>query len=70
MSAHLAEQTTQIVRNVASRLRPAALNFGLASALEWLAGDFTRHTHIPCHFNVTGSRALLRLLSQDICSPY
>lgn len=51
----LVEQTIQIVRNVASHLRPAALNFGLASALEWLAGDFADHTHIPCHFNVTGA---------------
>ncbi|WP_321897838.1 hypothetical protein [Paraburkholderia heleia] len=38
----LAERTIDIVRNVASHLRPAALNFGLLSALEWLVQDFTR----------------------------
>ena len=43
-----------IVRNVASHLRPAALNFGLASALDWLAQDFRRHARIPCHFHLEG----------------
>ncbi|MFC6310338.1 sensor histidine kinase [Paraburkholderia dipogonis] len=55
----LVERTIQIVRNVASHLRPVALNFGLASALEWLAGDFTQHTHIPCHFHNSGSEPSL-----------
>ncbi|WP_259460885.1 PAS domain S-box protein [Paraburkholderia sp. BL23I1N1] len=71
----LVEQTIQIVRNVASHLRPVALNFGLASALEWLAGDFTRHTHIPCQFHVTGSEpsfsdfratALFRIVQESL----
>jgi PAS domain S-box-containing protein len=50
----LVERTIQIVRNVASHLRPAALNFGLASALEWLAQDFKRYAQIPCHFRLEG----------------
>ncbi|MFJ1258585.1 histidine kinase [Cupriavidus sp. CuC1] len=50
----LVEKTIQIVRNVASHLRPAALNFGLVSALEWLAADFSRHAQIPCHFHAKG----------------
>ena len=50
----LVEKTIQIVRNVVSHLRPAALNFGLASALEWLAEDFSRHTQIVCHFHREG----------------
>ncbi|SOE95284.1 PAS domain S-box-containing protein [Burkholderia sp. D7] len=50
----LVERTIGIVRNVASHLRPAALNFGLASALEWLAQDFRRHARIPCHFHLEG----------------
>ncbi|MFL9869632.1 PAS domain S-box protein [Paraburkholderia fungorum] len=71
----LVEQTIQIVRNVASHLRPVALNFGLASALEWLAGDFSRHTHIPCYFNVKGSEptfsdfratALFRIVQESL----
>ncbi len=49
----LIEQTIRIVRNVVSHLRPTALNYGLASALEWLAADFSRHTEIPCRFQST-----------------
>lgn len=49
----LIEQTIRIVRNVVSHLRPTALNYGLASALEWLAADFSRHTKIPCRFQST-----------------
>ncbi|WP_369797758.1 histidine kinase [Cupriavidus sp. UYPR2.512] len=49
----LIEQTIRIVRNVVSHLRPTALNYGLASALEWLAADFRRHTKIPCRFQST-----------------
>ncbi|WP_256732438.1 PAS domain S-box protein [Burkholderia pseudomallei] len=51
----LVEKTMQIVRSVVSHLRPAALNFGLVSALEWLADDFSRHTQIPCQFRVEGA---------------
>ncbi|MFS8975819.1 histidine kinase [Cupriavidus necator] len=50
----LVEKTIQIVRNVASHLRPTALNYGLASALEWLTADFSRHSQIPCHFDAKG----------------
>ncbi|RDJ99082.1 sensor histidine kinase [Paraburkholderia lacunae] len=51
----LVEKTIQIVRHVSSHLRPAALNFGLASALEWLAEDFSRHAQIPCYFHMEGA---------------
>ncbi|MEX3690285.1 MULTISPECIES: PAS domain S-box protein [Paraburkholderia] len=50
----LAERTIDIVRNVASHLRPAALNFGLLSALEWLVQDFTRHNATVCTFLLEG----------------
>ncbi|WP_395063052.1 PAS domain S-box protein [Paraburkholderia silvatlantica] len=50
----LAERTIDIVRNVASHLRPAALNFGLLSALEWLVQDFTRHNATVCTFRFEG----------------
>jgi signal transduction histidine kinase len=36
------------VRNVASNLRPAALDMGLWSALEWLANEFSKRAAIPC----------------------
>ena len=50
----LAERTIDIVRNVASHLRPAALNFGLLSALEWLIQDFTRHNAAVGTFRLEG----------------
>jgi signal transduction histidine kinase len=36
-------------------LRPAALNFGLISALEWLTQDYSRHSTIACRFRHEGS---------------
>ncbi len=55
----LIEQTMRIVRNVANHLRPAALNFGLVSALEWLAENFSHHSTITCHFHVEGPEPTL-----------
>ena len=51
----LVEGTIWMVRNVASHLRPAALNFGIASALEWLVADFNRRNAIPCALRIEGS---------------
>ncbi|MFT0173671.1 PAS domain S-box protein [Paraburkholderia mimosarum] len=56
---HLAERTIDIVRNVASHLRPAALNFGLLSALEWLVQDFTHHNATACSFRLEGREPAL-----------
>jgi len=50
----LVERTIDFMRHLVSQLRPAALNFGLASALEWLVEDFSHHTQIPCHFHIEG----------------
>lgn len=55
----LAERTIDIVRNVASHLRPAALNFGLISALEWLVQDFAKHNAIRCTFRLEGCEPAL-----------
>ncbi len=55
----LVERTIRIVRNVASHLRPAALNFGLVSALEWLVQDFSRHSAIACRFRLEGREPAL-----------
>ena len=51
----LVEGTIWMVRNVASHLRPAALNFGIASALEWLVAEFNRRNAIPCALRIEGS---------------
>ncbi len=44
----LVDRAIQGVRNVATNLRPSALDMGLIPAIEWVCGEFTRHTGIPC----------------------
>ncbi|HJV24353.1 MAG TPA: response regulator [Aromatoleum sp.] len=46
----LIERTIRMVRQVATQLRPAALNLGLVPALEWLVDDFRRRTGLDCSF--------------------
>lgn len=55
----LVERTILMVRNVTNHLRPAALNFGLASALEWLAEDFSKRTGMPCQFLMNAGEPIL-----------
>lgn len=47
----LVEQTIRMVRQVATQLRPTALNLGIVPALEWLLEDFGRRTGIACMFD-------------------
>jgi PAS domain S-box-containing protein len=44
----MVESTIDVVRHVASNLRPSALDFGLVAAIEWLAEDFSLRWEIPC----------------------
>ncbi len=46
----LVENTIRVVRHIVSDLRPAALDMGIAGALEWLGEDFSRHTGIRCSY--------------------
>jgi PAS domain S-box-containing protein len=55
----LVEGTIWMVRNVASHLRPAALNFGIVSALEWLVQDFNRRNRIGCELRIAGGEPVL-----------
>ncbi|WP_409285386.1 PAS domain S-box protein [Pseudomonas protegens] len=48
----LIDQTVQVVRNVATSLRPSILNMGLAAALEWLADEFRRQWSIACELQI------------------
>lgn len=48
----LTDKALSVVRNVASALRPAALDMGVASALEWLAGRFMTNTGIHCEVHI------------------
>jgi len=52
----LADQTIQMVHRIASELRPGILDdLGLAAAIEWLGGDFSRRNGIPCRVDITSS---------------
>jgi PAS domain S-box-containing protein len=55
----LVEKTIWMVRNVASHLRPAALNFGIVSALEWLVEDFGRRKGVSCQLWINGREPVL-----------
>lgn len=48
----LVDDTKLVVRNLSQMLRPAALDMGIASALEWLADEFERHSGIPCELQI------------------
>jgi signal transduction histidine kinase len=63
----LVDKTIGVVRNVASNLRPAALDHGLVPALDWLADDFAKRWSIPCKLKVgAGETALDDLQSTAI----
>lgn len=48
----LIEHTINEVRGVIARLRPMALDLGLASAAEWLVRDFEKRTGVICHLDI------------------
>jgi len=47
----LVDRAIQGVRNVASNLRPTALDMGLVPAIDWLCSELRRHTGIDCVFD-------------------
>jgi signal transduction histidine kinase len=44
----LVDQAIAGVRNVATNLRPVALDMGLVAAIEWLGSEFSKRMEIPC----------------------
>jgi PAS domain S-box-containing protein len=46
--SELSDRAIHGVRNVAENLRPAALDIGIVSAIEWLCDNFTARTGVPC----------------------
>ncbi|NVZ67126.1 histidine kinase, partial [Pseudomonas gingeri] len=50
------DETIQVVRNVATSLRPSALDMGLTSALEWLVSEFSQNTGVPCRLRAPSAR--------------
>jgi signal transduction histidine kinase len=72
----LADQTIQMVHRISSELRPGMLDdLGLAAAVEWLGGDFSRRNGIPCRVDITvpesriggnSSTALFRIIQEAL----
>ncbi|MEM5372562.1 AAA family ATPase [Paraburkholderia azotifigens] len=48
----LVDETMQVVRSVIASLRPAALDTGIAAALEWLAAEFNRNSRTVCRLHL------------------
>lgn len=48
----LLDDTMETVRRISSNLRPAALDLGLAAALEWLAEDLELRSGICCRLDI------------------
>lgn len=51
----LADKAIGVVRSVATSLRPAALDMGLAAALTWLADEFDARNGIACTLDLSGA---------------
>jgi PAS domain S-box-containing protein len=49
----------QTVRDVATALRPAALDLGLLPGVEWLVGEFRKRSGIQCTVSLTGNDIVL-----------
>lgn len=67
-------QTIQTVRQVATSLRPAALDLGIESAIEWLASEFCKRHAVECAVDIAGeivldeerAIALFRILQETL----
>jgi PAS domain S-box-containing protein len=47
------DETIESVRSIASDLRPAVLDLGLAAAVEWQINEFRRRTGIACNLKIS-----------------
>lgn len=46
------DATIQVVRNVAAKLRPAVLDMGIVSAMEWQVGEFAKRSGVRCGLSI------------------
>jgi PAS domain S-box-containing protein len=51
----LVDRAIKGVRNIATVLRPEAINLGLVPAIEWLRDEFLRHNAVRCVVNCQGA---------------
>lgn len=55
----IVDQSITVVRGIATTLRPAAMDLGIAAALRWLANEFETNVFIRCTVDVDGNAAQL-----------
>ncbi|ARF52498.1 PAS domain-containing sensor histidine kinase [Pantoea stewartii] len=65
----LTDKTIQVVRNVATRLRPNVLNMGLTPALEWLRDEFINR-HIGCQCQLIAPENEVRLNDEQVTAAF
>lgn len=46
------EDTIQVVRTIATALRPSSLDMGLVPAVEWLVAEFRKRSEVTCELHV------------------
>jgi signal transduction histidine kinase len=52
VTLEMANQSLAVARNVAATLRPASLDMGIVSAIEWLTEKYSRNTSVKCEIQV------------------
>ena len=69
----ITDQTIQVVRNVASALRPAVIDIGIRSALSWQADELQQRTGVVCQLhlddldlNEEQSLAIFRIVQESL----
>jgi len=71
----ITDRAIDVVRHVASNLRPATLDLGLVAAIQWLAEDFSHRWEIacrvdvpnePCSLDEAQSTAAFRLVQESL----
>lgn len=54
----MVDRTIQVARNVSTALRPAALDIGIAAAMDWLSAEFQQNSGIRCDVEPIGNLQL------------
>lgn len=69
----ITDQTIQVVRNVATSLRPAVIDMGIFTALSWQAEEFQQRTGVVCQLhlddidlNEEQSFAIFRIVQESL----
>ena len=71
----MADMMMQALKRMVSSLRPPALDMGIASALEWLVDEFSKHSGIACKlqvdekeitFDETRAIAIFRIVQESL----